>query len=245
MPAICKVSGAHAKARNLQSSWTALGGSKFAKFSERARWLAFLQLFWSARGGSHFARFLERTQMLAICKVPGAHAVPRNLQRSWSALGGSKFAKFLGRTWRVEFLQNFWSARNGSRFAKLLERTRRLAICKVPARWFGFCTIPGAPAGALKLLSSQSARGGSNFAKFPERARWLEFCQVRSQVLLKSPAFRPSPCLPSSPLPVPVIVRSSYPPHPSLTHPPTHPSTPQHACKVFGAHVAEWQPPME
>ena len=130
----------------MQSSWSALGGSKFAKFPERTRWVT-------------IAKVLERTRMLATCKVPGAHAVARNLQSSRSALGGLKFAQFLERTRWLEFLQIFWSARNGSQFAKFLERTRRLAICKVPARWFGFCKVPGAHAGALNLLNPRAHAG--------------------------------------------------------------------------------------
>ena len=210
MLAICKVPGAHSVARNLQSSWGALGGSRFAKFPERTRWFEFLQLFWSARNGSQFARFLERTRVLAICKVPGAHAVVRNLQRPWSALVGSKFAKFPERTRRAEFL------------------------CKVPGAHAKARNLQSSRAVVRILHNSRSSRGGSKIAKLPERTRWFEFCKVpRARAVARIlPGEIPSPSeIPSlSPFPLPPLLSPPRPrhrplilPHPPFPHSPTRP----------------------
>ena len=200
----------------MHSSRSARGGSNSCKFS-------------GARNGSQFAKFLERTRGLEICQGPGAHSLARNLQSSRSARGGPNFCKIPGAHAMARNLQGSWSARGASKFAKVLERTRWLEICKVPGahvagrisakflertQWLAICKAPGAHAKARNLQSSRavvrvlqssrSARGGSKIAKPPERTRGLEFCKVRSQVLLKSPAFRPS------------LTHS-------LTHSPTHP----------------------
>ena len=104
-------------------------GLEFSKLLERTRWLEICRkLPW-------------RTRWLEFYKVPRARSVARILQ------------ELPERTQRLELCKSSQNVSSGSKFAKFPERSRRLAICKVPARWFGFCKVPGAHAGARILQS--------------------------------------------------------------------------------------------